>query len=172
MKILSRFRPSAEPIPGETQTHWQDNPLISVVFKVKRMDENVQKAYYDNDEQLNFKLQLEKQFKVKKDQIQRANYRDQCEQNFTHCYFLEFRQPNETQQNEYRQTISNHIAQKAAENKQKRQAEPISEEEFATPEFIGPETIKEIEDVFFNTQTTPPLISKVVNGYIERLPVD
>ena len=74
MKIRSRIRPSVEPIPGETQTHWQDNPLIAVVFSVMRMNENVQKAYFDIGVTPIHLLGL-----MGEDQIQRANYRNQYE---------------------------------------------------------------------------------------------
>ena len=54
MKVQTRSSPSVDPIPGETQKHWQDNPFIAVVFGIKRLNDDVQKTYFNEIEKLDF----------------------------------------------------------------------------------------------------------------------
>ena len=50
MKVVGRTSPSVEAIPGEILTHWQEHPVIAVVFDIKRLNEDVQKTYFSIQE--------------------------------------------------------------------------------------------------------------------------
>ena len=50
MKVVSRNSTSVDPIPGEMLFHWQKNPVIAVVFSIKRLNEDVQKTYFSIQE--------------------------------------------------------------------------------------------------------------------------
>ena len=122
MKVLSRTSPFVEPIPGEKLFHWQENPVIALVFEINSMNQDVQKTYFNIQEKLNFNNLLEKEYKVRDDDMKRTNYLLQYQQNFTNCYYLEVREANKALQKDYYLKATNDIKNVAAENREKKAA--------------------------------------------------
>ena len=50
MKVRGRSSPNVDAIPGEMLFHWQERPVIAVVFSIKRLNEDVQKTYFSIQE--------------------------------------------------------------------------------------------------------------------------
>lgn len=41
-------------MPGEVQHHWQEQPLIAIIFEVQPLDKQVQNTYFDLEEKRQF----------------------------------------------------------------------------------------------------------------------
>jgi len=55
MKVVERKKASADQvtfIEGKEQNHWQDCPLIAIIFNVKPLNDNIIDTYFDADKVL------------------------------------------------------------------------------------------------------------------------